>query len=52
MPSRSEKQKKLMAAAAKDKEFAKKVGVPQKVAREYHAADKAAARHGKTCRKK
>lgn len=40
MPSSSEKQKKLMTIAAHDKEFAKKVGVPQKVAKEFHEADK------------
>jgi hypothetical protein len=28
-----------MAAAAHDKNFAKKVGVPQKVAKEYNKAD-------------
>lgn len=28
-----------MAAAAHDKEFAKKVGIPQKVAKEYNKAD-------------
>jgi hypothetical protein len=31
MPSKSEKQKKLMQAAAHNKEFADKVGVPQDV---------------------
>lgn len=41
MPSKSEKQKKLMQAAAHNKEFAKKVGVPQKVAKEFTAADQA-----------
>lgn len=41
MPSKSEPQRRLMAAAAHDKAFAKKVGVSQKVAREYAAADKA-----------
>ena len=41
MPSKSEKQKKLMQAAAHNQEFAKKVGVPQKVAKEYAKADSA-----------
>lgn len=41
MPSKSEPQRRLMAAAAHDRTFAKKVGVPQKVAREFNAADKA-----------
>jgi hypothetical protein len=40
MPSKSPAQKKLMQAAAHNKEFAKKVGVPQKVAKEFVAADK------------
>lgn len=41
MPSKSPKQAKLMAAAAHNPKFAKKAGVPQKVAQEFHAADKA-----------
>jgi len=40
MPSKTPKQKKLMQAAAHNKEFAKKVGVPQKVAKEFVKADK------------
>ena len=40
MPSKSPAQKRLMAAAAHDARFARKVGVPQRVAREFHAADK------------
>jgi hypothetical protein len=40
MPSKSPAQKKLMQAAAHNKEFAKKAGVPQKVAKEFVAADK------------
>lgn len=40
MPSKSMKQARLMAAAAHDKEFAKKVGVPMKVAKEFNKADK------------
>ena len=40
MPSKSEKQKKLMAAAAHNPSFAKKAGVSVKVAKEFHAADK------------
>ena len=39
MPSKSPSQKRLMAAAAHDKAFASKVGVPQKVAREFNCAD-------------
>jgi hypothetical protein len=40
MPSRSEAQARTMAAAAHDPSFAKKVGIPQKVARDYNEADK------------
>lgn len=40
MPSKSPEQARMMAAAAHDPEFAKKVGVPQSVAREYNQADK------------
>lgn len=40
MPSKSKKQERLMAAAAKNPAFAKKVGIPVKVAKEFHAADK------------
>jgi hypothetical protein len=40
MPSKSPEQARLMAAAAHDPKFAKKVGVPQSVAREYNDKDK------------
>lgn len=39
MPSKSDKQRKTMAAAAHNAKFAKKLGIPQKVAREFNAAD-------------
>lgn len=39
MPSKSPAQARLMAAAAHDKGFAKRAGVPQKVAREFNQAD-------------
>ena len=39
MPSKSKKQARTMAAAAHDPKFAKKVGIPQKVAKEYNKAD-------------
>jgi hypothetical protein len=42
MPSKSKAQRNLMRAAAHNPKFAKKVGVPQKVAREFERADKAA----------
>lgn len=40
MPSSSKRQRKLMNAAAHNKDFAKKAGVPQKVAKKYVRADK------------
>lgn len=39
MPSKSTKQARLMAVAAHDREFARKAGVPQKVAKEFNRAD-------------
>lgn len=44
MPSVSDAQRRTMAAAANNPAFAKKVGIPQSVAREFHAADKAQAK--------
>ena len=41
MPSKSAKQARTMRAAAHDKGFASKVGIPQKVAKEFTKADKA-----------
>ena len=40
MPSTSEKQAKLMAAVAHNPAFAKKVGIPQSVGKEFNKADK------------
>lgn len=40
MPSTSEKQRRFMAAAAHNPEFAKKAGIPQSVAQEFNQADK------------
>jgi hypothetical protein len=40
MPSKSKKQHNLMAAVAHNPAFAKKVGVPVSVAKEYNQADK------------
>lgn len=40
MPSKSPAQAKLMQAAAHSASFAKKAGVPQKVAKEFVKADK------------
>ena len=39
MPSKSVKQARTMAAAAHDPKFAKKVGIPEKVAKEFNQAD-------------
>jgi len=44
MPSKSKKQRKFMAAAAHDPKFAKKAGIPQHVAQEFQAHDKAMRR--------
>lgn len=40
MPSKSPAQARTMAAAAHNPAFAKKVGIPQKVAKEFNLADK------------
>ena len=40
MPSKSQAQERLMAASAHNPKFAKKVGVPTKVAKEFNKADK------------
>lgn len=40
MPSKTPKQARTMAAAAHDPKFAKKVGIPVKVAKEFNSADK------------
>ncbi len=57
MPSKSPEQARMMAAAAHDPEFAKKVGVPVKVAKEYNQEDKGGrllkqAMHAQALRKK
>lgn len=44
MPSKSPAQARLMAAAAHNPAFAKKVGVPMKVAKEFNRADAAKRR--------
>lgn len=44
MPSKSKPQARLMAAAAHNPKVAKSAGIPVKVAREYHQADKAKGR--------
>jgi hypothetical protein len=42
MPSKSKKQARTMQAAAHNPAFAKKVGIPTSVAKEFVAADKGA----------
>jgi hypothetical protein len=44
MPSKTPKQARTMRAAAHDKAFAKKMDIPQGVAREFVEADKAKRR--------
>lgn len=44
MPSSTAKQKRTMAAAARDPAFAKRVGIPVKVAKEFAKADQAKAK--------
>lgn len=44
MPSVSEKQKRFMAAAAHNPEFASKAGIKQSVAKEFNEADQAKKR--------
>jgi len=39
MPSKSKKQERFMAAAAHNPAFAKKVGMSEKVAKEFNKAD-------------
>jgi hypothetical protein len=39
MPSKTKKQARTMAAAAHNPKFAKKVGIPSKVAKEFNSAD-------------
>ena len=41
MPSKTPEQKRFMAAVANSPKFAKKVGVPQSVGKEFAKADKA-----------
>ena len=39
MPSKTKAQKRTMAAAAHDPKFAKKLGIPQNVAKDFNKAD-------------
>ena len=49
MPSKSKKQANFMSAAAHNPKFAKKADISQKVAKEFHSADK---KKGKFLKKK
>jgi hypothetical protein len=44
MPSKTAKQRRTMAAAAHNPAFARKVGIPQSVAKEFNQADAAKSR--------
>lgn len=46
MPSVSDKQRRTMAAAAHNPTFAKKLGIPVKVAKEFNGADQARIKRG------
>lgn len=50
MPSTSKKQHNLMEAVAHSPKFAKKAGVPQKVGKDFAAADKASGKYRKAGR--
>ena len=47
MPSKTPKQHRFMEAAAHNPQFAAKVKIPQKVAKEFVAADASKGRHGR-----
>ena len=47
MPSKSKKQARTMAAAAHNPAFAKKMGIPQSVAKEFNKADAARRRRNR-----
>jgi len=51
MPSKTQKQARTMAAAAHDKKFAKKMGIPPKVATEFNKADTGTKRLSKAMKK-
>jgi hypothetical protein len=52
MPSSTEKQARTMAAAAHDPEFAKKVGIPQSVAKDFNKADTGTALLSKSAQRR
>lgn len=52
MPSKSKPQARLMAAAAHNPAFAKKAGVPVKVAKEFNKADAKGSKSQKPAKQK
>lgn len=52
MSSKSPKQARTMAAAAHDSAFAKKVNIPQKIAKEFNRADKGTKQLSNAMKKK
>ena len=48
MPSKSARQKRTMAAAAHNPAFAKKLGIPTAVAKEFNRADVKRAKKGRS----
>jgi len=52
MPSKPAKQARTMAAAAHNPAFAKKVGIPTKVAKEFNQADKGTKRLSNAMKKR
>lgn len=51
MPSKTAKQARAMAASCHNKTIREKLGIPKKVACEFHAADKAKGIKAKLARK-
>ncbi len=51
MPSKTPKQARTMAAAAHNPKFAKKMGIPRKVAKEFNKADAASGALGKAMKR-
>jgi len=51
MPSKSKPQHNLMAGVAHSAKFARKVGIPQKVGRDFVAADKRAGKYKRSLAK-
>jgi hypothetical protein len=52
MPSKSTKQARTMAAAAHDKGIAKKLGIPQSVAKDFNKADTGTKKLSRAMKKK